>query len=42
MLKETKEATGVELVDGFVNDSGIRDTIAKRWCLLVSSKPIVI
>jgi len=38
--KETREATGLGLVDGLVNDSGIRDTIAKRWCLLISSKPI--
>jgi len=29
------------LVDDFVNSHNIRDTIARRWCLLVSSKPIV-
>ena len=42
LSKETREATGLGLVDGLVNDTGIRDTIAKRWCLLISSKPIVI
>jgi len=39
--KETKEATGVGLVDDFVNSHNMRETIARRWCLLVSSKPIV-
>ena len=41
LFKETKEATGIGIVDGLVNGSGIRDTIAKRWCLLISSKPLV-
>lgn len=40
-MKETKEATGLSVVDTFINDAGFRETIARRWCLLVSSKPIV-
>ena len=32
--------TGVELVDDLVNDTGMRDIIVRRWCLLISSKPL--
>jgi len=41
LLREVKEATGLGLVDNLMNDTGMREMLARRWCLLVSSKPIL-
>jgi hypothetical protein len=42
LLREVKEATGVGIIDSVVNETGIRETLSKRWFLLTSSKPIVL
>ena len=36
-----REATGLGLIDSFANESGLREALTRRWCLIVSSKPIV-
>jgi hypothetical protein len=41
LIKEARESLGVGLLDQVVNDSGLRDTLARRWFLLISSKPII-
>ena len=41
LSKETKEATGLNLVDDIVTNTGIVSTVYKRWCLLLSSCPLV-
>ena len=40
LFRESKEMTGLGLVDNLVNDTGIRELLARRWCLLISSKPL--
>jgi len=40
-LKEAKEATGAGLFDDFVSEASIKDSLARRWCILMSTKPIV-
>ena len=41
LIKESKESSGSILVDGMMNQTGIRKTNKKRWCMLISAKPIV-
>ncbi len=41
LLRESKEATGHSLVDNLINDTNIRDFISQKWCLLISSKPLL-
>ncbi len=37
VLKEGKETTG----DDFVSEASIKDSLARRWCILMSTKPIL-
>jgi len=41
LLRETKEATGLGVVDNLMNDTGMREVLVRRWCFLISSKPIL-
>jgi len=41
LLRETKEATGLGVVDNLMNDTGMREILVRRWCFLISSKPIL-
>ena len=42
MVRETKDFTKIRHVDNIVNNTGIRDVLARRWCLLLSSKPLIL
>lgn len=41
LSREVKEATGMGHLDNVLNDAGFRETVAMRWCMMISSRPIV-
>jgi len=41
LLREVKEATGLGVVDDIINGAGVREVVERRWCLLISSKPLL-
>mmetsp|Transcript_11502 Transcript_11502/g.9936 ORF Transcript_11502/g.9936 Transcript_11502/m.9936 type:complete len:201 (-) Transcript_11502:2154-2756(-) len=41
LSREAKEATGMGHLDNVLNDAGIRETVAMRWCMMISSRPLI-